>query len=352
MLSDQVASPGAGERADREVSLPVAISKYDVEVDLADKTTSHALMVDLIGSNKRVLDVGCSTGYLAKVLGAFGNVVSGIETDAPSAERALPFLDRVVVGDLEADDPFAQFDDRSFDVVVFGDVLEHLRDPLPVLRRARSLLVPGGSVVISVPNIAHGDVRLALLKGNFTYRNVGLLDETHVHFFTRESLRVFIADAGFVAVDVRVTSAPLFGTELGVVPSDYPADVVAEIARDADATTYQFVLRAVPDDATQAEHALAWRTQELGVAVAALEHRLAEQKAAHGAALVAVEAGHADALTAMRDRMDGLATQLGAERERTARAEAELATLAGTRLLRSTDTARKIYSAVRRVTGK
>jgi hypothetical protein len=164
----------------------------------------------------------------------------------------------LVVGDLEAPDIFDSFADASLDVVVFGDVLEHLRDPLPVLRRARRLLAPGGSVVISVPNIAHGDVRLSLLAGRFDYRDTGLLDETHVRFFTRENLDRFLWDAGFTAVDVRTTTAPLFGTELQLRREDFSAEVVAELENDPEAQVYQFVLRAAPDDAVQAESAVAW----------------------------------------------------------------------------------------------
>ena len=170
----------------------MSVSKYDIELSAGEDQTSHGLMMALVGANKRVLDVGCSTGYLAKALREHGNAVSGIEYDQASADKARPFLDHVVVGDLEAPGIYDDFEDASFDVVVFGDVLEHLRDPLPVLRGARRLLVPGGSVVISVPNIAHGDVRLALLRGKFDYRSTGLLDETHVRFFTRSNLDAFV----------------------------------------------------------------------------------------------------------------------------------------------------------------
>lgn len=290
------------------------LSKYDVEIDLANRQgTSHALLVAMVGANKRVLDVGCDTGYLGEALAAFGNTTSGFEVNEATAQEARKKLHRVEVGDLEATDLVALFGRDMFDVVVFGDVLEHLRDPLSVLRQARPLLAPGGSVVISTPNVAHGDVRLALLSGRFDYNKLGILDETHTRFFTRDSLVTFLHDAGFVLAELQRTRAPLFGTEIGVVESDYDPELVDRLRHDDEATTYQFVLRGVPDDAsslettqallldrlrgelgsTQAQlatrtaehHELTADSRELSDRVASLNTRLAEVFAAHDLAV-------------------------------------------------------------------
>jgi len=284
----------------------MAVSKYDIQLDL-DKSpdTSHAYMVDLVGSNKRVLDVGCATGYLAKALTAFGNTVCGVEYDAGAAEQARPHLETLLVGDLENVDLVEGFGEGSFDVVVFGDVLEHLRDPLAVLRQARPLLKPGGSVVISVPNVAHGDVRLALLRGRFEYRNLGLLDETHVRFFTRESLGTFLADGGFVPVDIRRTTAPLFSTEIGVRREDFDPQLVEQIEADPEATTYQFVVRAVRDDATRVDVEVVQRAEEQCVRIGQLEQQ-------------------AQKLTEQRDAAIARAESLGVEVERQRQRVAEL----------------------------
>lgn len=224
------------------------VSKYSVDID-TDANTSHAIMLRLVGGSKRVLDVGCAAGDLARVLVERGCTVSGVELDEAAAAAAKPVLERLVVGDLSTLDLPAEFGRGAFDVVVFGDVLEHMVDPLPVLRSAKELLAPGGYVVISVPNIAHADVRLSLLSGDFTYRPLGLLDETHLRFFTRRSLYAFVAEAGFAPADVRRTVAPPFGTEIQVRREDVPPGVVERLLEDPDAETYQFVLTAVPDDA-------------------------------------------------------------------------------------------------------
>src|SRR5690348_5788497 len=181
-----VVAPSAGKSKGEGIG---AMSKYHTELDSNNQNTSHAQILALVGSNKRVLDVGCATGYLARELVARDCTVSGVEYDAGAAAQARDTLERVFVADLETADLVAEFGREQFDVVVFGDVLEHLRDPLTVLQRARPLLARGGFVVISVPNVAHGPVRLALLKGRWEYRSLGLLDDTHLRFFTRASLK-------------------------------------------------------------------------------------------------------------------------------------------------------------------
>jgi 2-polyprenyl-3-methyl-5-hydroxy-6-metoxy-1,4-benzoquinol methylase len=230
----------------------MALSKYDIELDLERQIgTSHAFLVELTGCNKRVLDVGCDTGYLGEALTAFGNKVWGFEISEEAANLARLRLIDCAVGDLERTDLSEVFEPNSFDVVIFGDVLEHLRDPLPVLQSVRRLVAAGGSVLISTPNIAHGDVRLALLKGQFRYNKLGILDETHTRFFTAESLVQFAHEAGFVIAELRRTRADLFSTEIGVVETDFDAALVEALRADPEATTYQFVARLVPDDAIQ-----------------------------------------------------------------------------------------------------
>ena len=104
-------------------------------------------------------------------------------------------LDRDALPDLMAD--------RDFDVVLMGDVLEHLRDPLAVLQEAATMLAPDGFAVVSLPNVAFVDVRLALLDGDWTYSGDGLLDDTHLGFFTRRSVFELAEKAGLVVTELR-----------------------------------------------------------------------------------------------------------------------------------------------------
>lgn len=226
--------------------------RYGANFSADGGQTSHAITVDLVGTGKRVLDVGCASGYLAAALVERGNEVSGVEIDPEAAEVARPHLKQLYVGDIEDADLAAEFGANRFDVVIFADVLEHLRDPERVLRASRHLLSDGGYVVVSIPNVAHGAVRLALLRGRFEYRPLGLLDATHLRFFTRSSFLELVAGGGFAATDVRHTLVDPFMSEIPINRSDYPADLVAEIEADPESYVYQFVARLDPAEASAA----------------------------------------------------------------------------------------------------
>lgn len=300
--------------------------KYDIEVDLGAENTSHRQMVEMIGANKRVLDVGCSTGYLAKTLVAFGNRVTGIEYDPAAATVARAHAEQVHVADLDQAELASIVAGEVFDVVVFGDVLEHLRDPLPTLRQARRVLAPGGYVVISIPNVAHGDVRMSLMLGRFPYRNLGLLDATHLRFFTRSNLQELLNSAGFAAIEVRTTTAPLFGTEVGVQPDEVDPSVAMMIGSDPDSLVYQFVLTAVPQDATTLAAETAWENQQLKDQVVALKADLASATT------------RLTELVRLQEHVVALESELEDTRVRLARAESaerELNALRATRTLRT-----------------
>ncbi|MCU1595162.1 MAG: methyltransferase protein, partial [Frankiales bacterium] len=223
--------------------------KYDTEVDVSNENMSQTLLALLVGEGQTVLDVGCATGYTASVLRARGCRVDGIEYDPSVAQEAAKHVDRLEVGDVQAMDLVGLFGAASYDAIVFGDVLEHLTQPEAVLRACLPLLKPGGAIVASIPNVAHGAVRLALLKGRFAYTSTGLLDETHVRFFTRDTVLGMFDAAGYAVVDLRRTRLGVFETEVRVAEGDYPAAFIAEVSADPEATTYQFVLRAVPSAA-------------------------------------------------------------------------------------------------------
>ena len=147
---------------------------------------------------KRILDVGCDTGLMGQALKQQDpeRHVAGIELDPVSAKLAKTRMDQVIVANVEHDDISKLGGD--YDVIILGDVVEHLVDPLSALEKLRELLAPKGELFTSIPNIQHYSIFRRLLKGDFQYRETGLLDATHLRFFCLANIDKLMLDAGFV----------------------------------------------------------------------------------------------------------------------------------------------------------
>lgn len=195
---------------------------------------------------RRVLDVGCGGGALGGALRAERGIeVCGVELFAEAAARAAELLDRVVVADLRSYDG-ADFAPGSFDAVICGDVLEHLHDPHRLVRVLRGLLTPGGTLVCSIPNVKHWSVLYPLLvQDRWRYEDAGLLDRTHVHFFTLEEIGELLQATGFTPVSV--------GANVIALPPELEAlvDVAARLGAEREETrqrlgAYQYLVAATP----------------------------------------------------------------------------------------------------------
>ena len=162
-----------------------------------DAYDRNRFLLEWVGSGKRVLEVGCSTGYMSRELVQRGCSVIGIEVDPTAAERSRAHCQAVYVLDLNAPDWMAGLPEKGFDVVLLADVLEHLVMPDETLRQLRELLTPDGALVISLPNVVHWVTRLKILLGRFNYEPWGTLDHTHLRFFTTKTARALIEAAGY-----------------------------------------------------------------------------------------------------------------------------------------------------------
>jgi 2-polyprenyl-3-methyl-5-hydroxy-6-metoxy-1,4-benzoquinol methylase len=162
----------------------------------------NRIFVDLAAQGHRILECGCATGFLSRHLVERGCTVTGVEVDADAAGKARQWCKNVVVADLNRQD-WAEGLARDYDTILFGDVLEHLMDPESVLRKASELLAPGGRVIICLPNIAHWTIRASLLMGRFEYTPTGILDVTHLRFFTPKTARKLIEEAGYQVISTH-----------------------------------------------------------------------------------------------------------------------------------------------------
>jgi SAM-dependent methyltransferase/predicted nucleic acid-binding Zn-ribbon protein len=215
----------------------------------AEAESRREIVLDMIGSGKRVLEFGCAEGDLSRLLAAAGNRVTGIETAGPSAGEARSSCEEVVVADLDARSLSDILPSRTYDVVVFDNVLEYVRDPRRVLEESRRFLGPGGYAVIAVPNVAHGSIRLALLRGRFDVQNGGPLERSSLRLFTLKSVHELCFRAGFRVVAIERTKAPLAapdGSAQKLKPGDFDREILREIETDPEHDTVQFVIRAAP----------------------------------------------------------------------------------------------------------
>jgi 2-polyprenyl-3-methyl-5-hydroxy-6-metoxy-1,4-benzoquinol methylase len=209
-----------------------------VRPELAELVPDHA---------QRVIDFGCGRGALgAHIKERQGAEVFGVELFDDAAEIAEQRLDRVVRADLDTLEELP-IDDDSIDVAIFGDVLEHLRDPHRLLRMTRRYLKPFGRIVCSIPNVKHFTVLVPLLVADrFEYTDAGLLDRTHVHLFTLEEIDAMMRETGF-----RVVS--LGATNVGAMPERYRAlaELAGRLGADPRETVarleaYQYLVVATP----------------------------------------------------------------------------------------------------------
>jgi protein-L-isoaspartate O-methyltransferase len=191
-----VLASAAGSRA----ALHARARAYHAEPGVTPVSAEKAAVLARVGKGERVLEVGAHTGYFSALLREHGCTVTALEVD-PRAAAAAGVADRLVVGDVEDARLRARLG-GPFDLVLFMHVLEHLVDPWAVLHATHEHLAPEGRVIVLLPNVACWRVRKSLfLHGAFAYEDTGILDRTHLRFFTLDSGRRLLETCGFVVRD-------------------------------------------------------------------------------------------------------------------------------------------------------
>jgi len=202
-ITDQTLSPDQNASGLLE-AVPDAL-RYDCDRPL-DPDEVSGIVAEMIPPGSRVLDVGCGGGVLTQLWADKCKAeFVGIEPDPARAARARERGLEMHVGYL-TEEIIRRI--GSFDIVIFADVLEHLPNPHAVLLLSRAALKPRGAVIVSVPNVAHWSVRLCLLRGIFQYRESGIMDATHLRWFTRDSIQALLATSGFGTIQYRATAGP------------------------------------------------------------------------------------------------------------------------------------------------
>lgn len=160
---------------------------------------THMRALGYLRPGERVLEIGCSSGALTEHIQAKRCSVVGVESRVDAAEKARTFTERTLVGNVET--MRMDLEPASFDVLLLLDVLEHLVDPVAALKRLLPLLRPSGRIIVALPNVAHWSIRLRLLRGRFDYEESGILDRTHLHFYTLRSARSMLESGGLMILE-------------------------------------------------------------------------------------------------------------------------------------------------------
>lgn len=226
------------------------IKEYSYPLTL-EGTDTASRTLRLVGTDKRVLELGCSVGTQSRVLRQDLNCdVTGIEINPAAADQAKSYCSKVIVGNLDELDFNSVLSQEKFDVVLCADVLEHLYNPTMLLSKVKPLIDENGYLVASLPNIVHAAVIFEMLRGKFNYSQKGLLDNSHIRFFTRTTIIDSFSAAGFKIDLLERGYARESETEFPIRNLNIEDKQVIEYIRthNEECFTYHFIVKATPTD--------------------------------------------------------------------------------------------------------
>ena len=254
--------------------------RYAHEID-PNGGSAAARLARLVQPGQKVLELGTGPGTVTRILHSKACKVTGVEMDPETLAMCQPFCEKTLQANLEDPHWYESLQNEKFDVVLCADVLEHLRDPRPLLSLLPSFLNDQGFVLMSLPNASHLTVVASLIAGRFPYQSKGLLDNTHLRFFGREDIDALLRECGLlwqkwetVQVDPAQAELQSFWNRLEAQDQAYLRE------RCADGLVYQHVVKAYP---TSSSGQMVKLMQDLADAKASLEvqtSNLAAQAAA------------------------------------------------------------------------
>ncbi|OOM16517.1 methyltransferase domain-containing protein [Clostridium saccharobutylicum] len=213
---------------------------YDRKIDFRENTADYFVVQSIIDSS-RVLELGCSTGYITRYLNSEKHCEnSAIEISKEALDRVSPILKYAINEDLNCiEDWIEQLPDGYFDYIVCQDVLEHLMDPFKVLRVLKSKLANKGNFLISIPNVSHNTVLMQLLRERFDYKNIGILDKTHIKFYTKETFSEEAKKCGLKRIAHFITYLVPNGTGWGTEYKHYSMEERNVLLANGDGHVFQ-----------------------------------------------------------------------------------------------------------------
>ena len=218
--------------------------KYDFSLYM-NTDNSNSLIIRNIKPSSKVLEFGCAHGRMTRYLkNMMGCDVFIVEKDLESGKSAAQFAKKYCIGDdgdINNNIWQQKYAGEKFDFILFADVLEHLYNPEAVLHSTKDFLNENGSIWISIPNVSYNGVLIDLLNDNFQYREIGLLDNTHIRFFTSKSLEAMVSKCGFNIVKKLDPKNILCNSEFKNSYADVPPAVALFLANRKDGEIYQFV---------------------------------------------------------------------------------------------------------------
>jgi 2-polyprenyl-3-methyl-5-hydroxy-6-metoxy-1,4-benzoquinol methylase len=287
--------------------------RYAHEID-PNGGSAAAVLARMVEPGQRVLELGTGPGTVTRILHAKGCKVTGVEMDPETLATCAPYCERTVQANLEDPQWAAPLAGESFDAIICADVLEHLRDPRPLLNQLHGFLKPGGSVLMSLPNASHLTVVASLLGGRFPYQKNGLLDHTHLKFYGREDLDALLRECGLLWQHWHTVQVDPAQAELKAYWHLLDEETQAFLkAKCADGEVYQHVVRAQP--ATDAAHLqnlvtrLAEQTKQHETEVSALHAEFAAQQQVWADTAQNTNQQHAAQLKALNDQLGGVMQQ-------------------------------------------
>jgi len=224
------------------------MSKYNFELDIYNRN-SLSIIIEMINDGSKILEFGPAHGRLTKYLKEKKNcLIDIIEIDEESGREASNYANKALIGNDEGNIENYKWKnilkDEKYDYIIFADVLEHLYYPEKVLRNSKLFLKKDGAILISIPNIAHNSVIVGLIKDRFKYNSVGILDDTHIRFFTYTSLKEMIHNCELVTTIETSVNKMLNETE---IISDYSElnspNLISELMSRDKGNVYQFIFK-------------------------------------------------------------------------------------------------------------